>query len=479
MRQAILILMLSIFSLSGFSQQRNVTQKIEPELSKTTNNELVRLSFEIQTLKNENQTLTTNLSELKKDYKEDLAEQKSDLIERLNIYVFFIGLILSIIACALNFFGKKAIKERVEEIIKNTAESYAELKTNEVLNAKITDDYTAKIIREKAEVEINKLLKELDEKGNCTIEDIRSKGDDVINSVWAAPPKLDKSIQHQGNSDEEIKQNQETVRADEFFNLAFNTKDPKIRIELYKDVLEIEPENKNALNNIGVAYNDIYHYQEAISYLSKAIELDVNYGLAYANRASSYNQLGQLDLALKDAEKAIKLNPNSEWAYSIKGNVLTKEKKYVEAERILTKAIEINPKSPEAYFNRAYFNEETKKYDDCIKDYIKSEELGMPDLALLYNNMAVYYRRVKQFDKAIESITKARQVNPDWPNIDGTMALIYADKGDDENFYKHLKIALDKGCQAWNYLNDYAFDRYKNSDKLKKLIEPYQRIYNA
>ena len=471
--------MISIFSLSGFSQQRNVTQKIDSELSKMTNNELVRLNFEIQTLKIENQTLTTNLSELKKDYKEDLSEQKSDLTERLNIYVFFIGLILSIIAGALNFFGKKAIKERVEEIIKNTAESYAELKTNEVLNAKITDDYTAKIIREKAELEINKLLKELDARGSCTIEDIRSKGDDVINSVWAAPPKLERSKQNNGDSDEEIKQNQETIRADEFFNLAFNTKDPKIRIELYKDVLEIEPKNKHALNNIGVAYNEIHQYRESISYLNKALEIDSNYDLSYANRASSYNKLEQLELALQDAEKSIQLNPTKEFAYSIKGNVLTKQKKFVEAERILTKAIEINPKSPEAYFNRAYFNEETKRFDDSIKDYLKSEELGMSDLALLYNNLAVAFRRVKQFEKAVEYINRARQVQPDYPNIDGTLALIYADKGDDENFYNSLKTALDKGCQAWNYLDDYAFDHYRNSDKLKKLIEPYERSYNA
>jgi tetratricopeptide (TPR) repeat protein len=88
--------------------------------------------------------------------------------------------------------------------------------------------------------------------------------------------------------------------------------------------------------------------------------------------------------------------------------------------------------------------------------------------------LAVAYRRKKQFDTAINYLDKARTVNPDWPNIDGTLALIYSDKGDDENFYKYLKISLDKGCLAWNYLSDYAFDRYRDSEKLKKMIEPYK-----
>ena len=105
--------------------------------------------------------------------------------------------------------------------------------------------------------------------------------------------------------------------------------------------------------------------------------------------------------------------------------------------------------------------------------------MGFGNKALLYNNMAVLYRRLKQFDTAIEFIDKAKSFNPNFPNLDGTLALIYSDKGNDEKFYEHLKIALERGCQAWNYLSDPGFEKHRDSKRLKMLIEPYKKRYFA
>lgn len=455
----------------------------QPQISESL---YVKSLLEIEKIKSDKKHLEIEVSRLNKliskeisSVEEKIKEQKEDTKDRINVYVFFIGLVLALIGAAINFFGKIAIKKRVEQIIENKAQAYAENKTNEVISQKVTDDYISKIIKKKGDAEIERLLNELKIKGNDTIADIKQKGNDIINSVWAAPPNHSETAIESDATDEEIKQKQENIRADEFFNLAFNTKDHKIRISLYENVLELEPENYNALNNIGVAYNDLYDFKKAIEYLDKAIELNPNNSLAYANKANSHNQLDEYDLAIENADKSIELNPKNEWPYAIKGNVLTKQQKFVEAEEILNKSIELNPKSAVAYFNRGYFNEETKRYAESINDYLKAEEIGHPNLALLYNNLAVGYRRIKDFDKAISYIQKAREVNPDWPNLDGTMALIYSDKGDTENFYKFLKQALDKGCPVWNYLNDYAFDPYRNEKRLEKLIEPYKKNYYA
>ena len=88
--------------------------------------------------------------------------------------------------------------------------------------------------------------------------------------------------------------------------------------------------------------------------------------------------------------------------------------------------------------------------------------------------MAVLFRRMKKYNKAIEYLNKARAISPEFANIDGTLALIYADQGDDDNFYKYLKIALEKGCKAWDYLHDSGFDKYRDSDRFKRLIEPFK-----
>ena len=183
-----------------------------------------------------------------------------------------------------------------------------------------------------------------------------------------------------------------------------------------------------------------------------------------------------MEKALEDAEKAITINPKNEAAYATKGNVLTKLNKFIEAEESLNTAIELNPNSPFALFNRGYFYEERKLYAKSEADYIEAEKNGFPNKAWLYNNMAVLYRRQKRFSEAIDFIKKAREQNPDFPNLDGTLALIYADQGKDDDFYKYIISAMGKGCRVWNYLSDPGFDRYRNSNRLKTLIETYKKV---
>jgi tetratricopeptide (TPR) repeat protein len=476
------IILISCFSILLFPKNSIAVIQKEKPSSEINKEEFYKLQSSINEIKIENTHLKQELYEQKEELKirqsefqKGLKEIKEDSKERINIYVFFIGLFLAIIGWAINFFGKSAIKARVEEIIEDTAQIYAETKTKEILSSKITNEFVSKIIREKGEPEITKLLVELSKKGHDTIQNIEKKGNNVINSVWASPPRQEVGVVGEPKSDEEIKKDQENLRSEEFFNLAFNTKDNKVKIALYKDVLEIEPDNAYAYNNIGVAYNDLYEFEKALEHLNKSIKLDNKNALAYANRANSYNQLEMAKEALEDAEKSISLNPKLEWPYSIKGNIYTKQQKFIEAEETLTKAIKINPQSAVAFFNRGYFNEETKKYDESIKDYLKSIEFGHDNLPLVYNNLAVVCRRKKEFDKAIEYLEKARKINPDWPNLDGTMALVYADMGDEEKFFEYIKKALDKGCPVWNYLNDYAFDSYRDSIRLKKLIEPFEK----
>ena len=406
-------------------------------------------------------------------------EYKKDTKDLINLYVYFITGGVLLLGFAVNFFGKSAIKKRVEELISETAQKHIESKIVDTLNSKITSELIESAIKSKSEDEINKIISSIEKKGNHAIDQIKTKGDAVINSMLAAPPKVQIKIANKKLNDSEIKQQNNLLRADEFFNLAFNTTDPRIQIELYKNVLEIEPNNFHALNNMAVSHNNLNETKTSIELLNKAIQLNPKYFQAFANRAQAYNLQDNFVEALKDVETAISFDPKFEYAYAIKGNVLTKQGKYPEAEIALNKAVEMNPNSAETYYNRAFFYEERKEFDKSMLDYEKAETLGFANKVMLYNNMAVLFRRLKQFDKAIEFIEKAKTFNPNFPNLDGTLALIYADKNDDEMFYTNLKTALEKGCQAWNYLADPGFDKYREEKRLKMLIEPYKKKYFA
>jgi tetratricopeptide (TPR) repeat protein len=470
-RLLILLLLLNINVFAQSNSKTEVDSKTDYKI------ELLKQNFEIE----KTQLKIDALEKSNQSHLEKLSLETDTKIEKLNStienYLLIGSVALAIILFLINFFGRKLIVDKIKNLVQMQASKYAEKKANQVIQEYIDNGKIEELIVQKGTPIIKKIAKKIELDGINVIDEIKIKGDKVISSMLASNTNELEEIPEK--EEMEIKQKNLNIRATEFFNLAVSRKDPLVQIELYKNVLELEPNNIGALNNIGAAYNNAYNSMDAIKHLTKAIEINPNYAIALANLAYSYNLLNDLDKALEYANKAIEKNPNIDWSYSVKGNIFTKQGKLDEAEKTFGLAIKINPNTPEVYNTRGYFYEETGKYEEAEKDFIKAEKLGYPNKAMLYNNFAVLYRRKKEFDKAVKYLEKAREENPDFPNIDGTLALIYADKGERENFYKHLLIALEKGCPAWNYINDPGFDKFREEEKLNKLLESYKKKYAA
>ena len=99
----------------------------------------------------------------------------------------------------------------------------------------------------------------------------------------------------------------------EIFSLAVkNHEEGKVNIalELYNQILKIDPNHSQALNNIAVIFSDSKDYQKAISAYEKAIEINPNYADAHNNLGVIYADLGENQKAKSCYEKAIEINPN-------------------------------------------------------------------------------------------------------------------------------------------------------------------------
>jgi len=474
-RITVIIIGLIAFTIHATAQENSVNEQSEA------------IEKRIPLLERENERLQViidrqheSISTLEENFKGQIQTTKSELkkeIESLDTkygyYLLFGGILITLIGFFINFLGRQLIKERVESLIQRDAIQYAQKVTDQVIKSYLADGKIEEAIEHNGQPAIEKIIKKLEREGFMAIDGIKTKGNEVISSMLASYSSIKRT---KGSySDESITELNQSSRANEYFELAMSSKDALVQISLYEKVLEIEPNNPQALNNLGVSYNNAYNYPKAIDVFQKSIKIAPNFALLYANMANSYNLLNQLDEALKLANQAIQIDPTVDYTYSVKGNILTKKGELQEAEKTFNKAIALNPKSPEAYFTRGFFYEQTKQFEKSEKDYFRSESLGFPNKAMLYNNLAVMHRRMKDFDTAITYINKARKENPDLANLDGTLALIYADKKDKDNFYKHLVIALDKGCPAWIYLDDPGFDDYRNDTKLKDLLDSYKK----
>src|SRR5690606_1356985 len=153
------------------------------------------------------------------------------------------------------------------------------------------------LIERKGTPIIAEIAKKIELDGINVIDEIKIKGDEIISSMLASNTRESKEISEK--EEEEIKQKNQTSRAREFFELALSRKDPLVQIELYKTVLELEPNKQSALNTTGAAYNNAYNYTNTIKPMTNANEIEPNYPTALANLANSHNLLDDLDRALE------------------------------------------------------------------------------------------------------------------------------------------------------------------------------------
>jgi tetratricopeptide (TPR) repeat protein len=104
--------------------------------------------------------------------------------------------------------------------------------------------------------------------------------------------------------------------------------------------------------NLGVDYDDIGRYEEALEAYNKAIKIKPDYHEAWSNKGNALRKLGRYNEALEACNKAIEIKPDHNEAWLNKGNALVNLDRYYEALEAFNKAIEIIPDYFEAWYNK-------------------------------------------------------------------------------------------------------------------------------
>jgi len=121
-----------------------------------------------------------------------------------------------------------------------------------------------------------------------------------------------------------------------------------IALYYYKKALEINPNLKEAWNNLADLYNRLGMFNEALKCLERALEIDPYYVLALINKGIAIAQLGNRREALNCFDRAISINPKEKKAWYNRAIVLLSLGLHEEALKSLTKALEIDPSYEQA-----------------------------------------------------------------------------------------------------------------------------------
>ncbi len=214
-------------------------------------------------------------------------------------------------------------------------------------------------------------------------------------------------------------------------------------IDLYLQVIEIDPTIYTSHFNLGINYYDIAEFKKAIEQYNIAEKIDNTNPNLYNNRGNAYSRLGDYDLAIKNHKKDIQIRgyPTDTLLYNI-ANIYWRMGHLDSAIVYFDKVIILNPKISEAYSNKAYVFLLKEDYSSAREAY-ENLLIKKPNSYNILNNLG--YILMKQGDllKALSYVNKSLSINPDNSWGYRNLGLIYKEKSDSIKACDNLKKALD------------------------------------
>jgi len=248
--------------------------------------------------------------------------------------------------------------------------------------------------------------------------------------------------------------------------IAAQNKDYAQAVHLISNAIAIDSTSPLAHYNLGIAFQKLKVWEEALACYDRAIKIDRDYCQAHLNRGNTLKELNRMNEALACYDKAIAIDPNYYLAYSNKGDALNELKRYEDALAYYDKAIAIKPDYAEAYSNRGNTLQELKRYEDALAYYDKAIAIK-PDYAEAYSNRGTALQELGRLEEAIAYYDKAIAIDPDYH-------LAYSNKGNAFKESKRFEEALAYYDKAIEIKPDYA-EAYSNRgvalQDLKRLEE--------
>jgi predicted O-linked N-acetylglucosamine transferase (SPINDLY family) len=181
---------------------------------------------------------------------------------------------------------------------------------------------------------------------------------------------------------------------------------------VYREVLEIDPRQCDALHLLGLIHYQCGAWPEALRDIDRSLALKPDFAAAHNSRAAVLNGLKRFEEAIAACERAIALKPEYGEAFTNRAFALLGLKRCEEALASCELAIRLRPNLAEAFNNRGNAFRELKRFEDALASYERAIALK-PDYAEAFNNCANALIGLKRYDEALESCRRALALRAD------------------------------------------------------------------
>ena len=248
----------------------------------------------------------------------------------------------------------------------------------------------------------------------------------------------------------------------EIGNLYIKAGQDKKAVAYFKTIIELDPDNEDALNTMGGICRRIKEYDKSIEYLNHALAVGKGRAAIQYNLGFTYKSMGKDAEAIDCFQSVINDNPTDVLAYNHLGAIYARQKDYEKAVSIYRLGLQVDPNHPILQFNLAKAYEATGNdseavssyesalrakpgWKDAVKAYAKlllkmnrtAEAASIVQNAVsLYSDQSdLYYLlgriflQQDNYSKAEENLKKARKLAPDSAKILSCIAKAYEKSG--------------------------------------------------
>ena len=184
--------------------------------------------------------------------------------------------------------------------------------------------------------------------------------------------------------------------------------------QIYQRILQVEPDQPDALHFMGVLTAQLGRHQAAVDYITRAIAVRPNAAPYHLNLGLAYQASQKLDEAIASYRRALQLQPEFVEAHCNLGNALIEQGKLAEAVACYHRAIELRPDFAEARSNLGKAHLEQRKLDEAAACCRRALQLK-PGLAEAHCNLGNALLEQGKLEEAVACYLRALELKPDFP----------------------------------------------------------------
>lgn len=241
---------------------------------------------------------------------------------------------------------------------------------------------------------------------------------------------------------------------------------------IYEQILEASPTHSDALHLLGVIYHQIGQNDDAVSFISRALNIDPHNEVYQNNLGSAYLAQGRITEAAACFEKAIRKEPDYLDAQMNLGTAMAESGRPAAAMDHYGKVLTLDAANVRGHIAMATACHDMKRWGEAVSWYERAMKLA-PGRADIFYNLGNTYRAWGRNEAAEDAYDKALALKPDFPEALNNLGIICQSRGAVSKAVQCYLKALEikpADPSAHNNLGN----AYKRMGRIEDALESYR-----